>query len=77
MGKFFGKGKKVFATGHTGFKGGWLVQTLKILGAEVKGYALKPNTSPSFFQSVNVEKEMISEIGDIRDQEKLTVYIRI
>lgn len=71
----FWKGKKVFVTGHTGFKGGWIVQTLKILGAEVKGYALEPNTSPSFFHSVNVEQEMISEIGDIRDQEKLTASI--
>lgn len=71
----FWKGKKVFVTGHTGFKGGWLVQTLKILGAKVKGYALEPNTRPSFYQSANVEQGMISEIGDIRNQKKLTVSI--
>lgn len=71
----FWKGKKVFVTGHTGFKGGWLVQTLNILGAKVKGYALEPNSSPSFFQSTNVGKRVISEIGDIRNQEQLTESI--
>lgn len=68
----FWKGKKVFITGHTGFKGGWLVQTLKILGAQIKGYALKPDTEPNFFDSTNVENIMISEIGDIRNIESLS-----
>lgn len=68
----FWKGKRVFITGHTGFKGGWLVQTLKILGAHIKGYALEPNTDPNFYQSSKVEKNIISEIGDIRHFERLS-----
>ena len=47
----FWKGKKVFLTGHTGFKGGWTVLWLKELGAVVKGYALAPNTEPSLFET--------------------------
>ena len=42
----FYNGKKVFLTGHTGFKGSWLCVILKMLGAEVYGYSLKPNTDP-------------------------------
>lgn len=71
----FWKGKKVFITGHTGFKGGWLVHTLKILGAQIKGYALQPDIDPNFFQLTNIEHAIISEIGDIRDQEKLSASI--
>jgi CDP-glucose 4,6-dehydratase len=67
----FWKNKKVFITGHTGFKGGWLVETLKMLGADIKGYALKPNTDPSFFESCNVANGILSEFGDIRDSSKL------
>lgn len=67
----FWKDKKVFITGHTGFKGGWLVETLKILGADIKGFALEPNTKPSFFESCNVEYGILSEFGDIRDTNKL------
>ena len=44
------KNKRVFITGHTGFKGSWLSIWLKLLGAHVTGYSLKPNTSPSLFQ---------------------------
>ncbi len=68
----FWTGKKVFVTGHTGFKGGWLVQTLKVLGADIKGYSLEPSTKPCFFEAANVETGIISEIGDIRDIEKLS-----
>lgn len=71
----FWKEKKVFITGHTGFKGGWLVHTLKILGAQVKGYALQPNTEPNFFQITNVEDSIISKIGDIRNLENLSKSI--
>lgn len=71
----FWKGKKVFITGHTGFKGGWLVHTLKILGAQIKGYALQPDIDPNFFQLTNIEDAIISEIGDIRDQERLSASI--
>jgi len=71
----FWKGKKVFITGHTGFKGGWLVHILKILGAQIKGYALKPDIEPNFFQLTSIEDAIISEIGDIRDQKKLSASI--
>ena len=43
------KGKKVFLTGHTGFKGSWMLKTLSLLGAEVKGYALAPQTQNVLF----------------------------
>ena len=68
----FWEGKKVFITGHTGFKGSWLCLWLKQLGAKVVGYALEPATSPSFFKVAEVEKGMTSVIGDIRDHEKLS-----
>lgn len=61
--------KKVLITGHTGFKGSWLAMWLSSMGAEVIGYALEPPTEPNHFQLLNME--MVSEIGDIRDTEKL------
>jgi CDP-glucose 4,6-dehydratase len=69
--KVFWQGKRVFLTGHTGFKGSWLSLWLSSLGAEVKGYALPPSTCPSLFDEVEVEKLIDSQIGDIRDQVKL------
>jgi len=69
--KNYYQGKKVFITGHTGFKGGWLSFWLKQLGAEVKGYALAPCTEPNFFNALGLEKEIQSEIGNIRDEAKL------
>lgn len=63
----FWKNKKVYLTGHTGFKGSWLSLWLQNLGAQVKGYALEPATSPSLFKIANVSEGMISEFGDIRD----------
>lgn len=65
--KNFWKGKRVYLTGHTGFKGSWLCLWLHSLGAIVKGYALPPNTNPSLFQSANVVSLIEHEIGDIRD----------
>ena len=62
----FWQGKKVFLTGHTGFKGGWLSLWLQSLGAELTGYALPPPTNPNLFGLANVENGMISRIGDIR-----------
>jgi CDP-glucose 4,6-dehydratase len=67
----FWKGKRVFLTGHTGFKGSWLSLWLVSLGAEVKGYALSPPTSPSLFNEVKADSIIDSQIGDIRDQEAL------
>jgi len=68
----FWKGKKVFLTGHTGFKGSWLSLWLQDMGASVKGYSLDVNTRPALFIEANVSAEMESEIGDIRNLEQLT-----
>lgn len=68
----FWKGKRVFLTGHTGFKGGWLSVWLASMGAKVTGYALAPNTSPNFYEVAKVESDLEqSHIADIRDLEKL------
>jgi CDP-glucose 4,6-dehydratase len=64
-------GKKVFVTGHTGFKGSWLTIWLEKLGANVTGYALKPITNPSLYQSIENKLNCQSIIADIRDKEKL------
>ena len=63
----FWKGKKVFLTGHTGFKGSWLSLWLKNLGVELTGYSLDVNYQNSFFLHANISDEMNSIIGDIRD----------
>ena len=67
----FYKGKKVFVTGHTGFKGSWLCKMLVNAGAEVTGYSLNPPTEPSLFTIAKIEKDVHSIIGDIRDYESL------
>ena len=67
----FWQGKRVFLTGHTGFKGSWLSLWLASLGATVKGYALTPPTSPSLFNEAKVDSIIDSQIGDIRDQDVL------
>jgi CDP-glucose 4,6-dehydratase len=69
------KGKRIFLTGHTGFKGSWLLKTLVLLGAEVTGYALAPDTDPGIFNVVSGESLCNSIIGDIRDRSKLTEAI--
>ena len=65
------KGRKVFLTGHTGFKGGWLALWLAKLGADVRGYALDPCTTPSLFEVAGVGKVIEDIRGDIRDAAKL------
>ena len=68
----FYKGKRVLITGHTGFKGSWLTRILENVGAEVVGYSLEPETAPALFNLAHVEEGMLhSEIGDVRDLEKL------
>ena len=68
----FWQGKKVFLTGHTGFKGSWLSLWLESLGANVHGYALNPSTMPNLFSAANVSKGIAnSTIADIRDSSSL------
>lgn len=65
--KDFYKGKRVFVTGHTGFKGSWLCAMLKELGADVYGFSLTPNTSPALFNILEFDDKIHSTIGDVRD----------
>lgn len=67
----FYKEKKVFITGHTGFKGSWICKILKNAGAEVTGYSLAPPTQPSLFEIAGIEQDVRSFVGDIRDYAKL------
>lgn len=67
----FYKGKRVFITGHSGFKGTWLCKILVNAGAIVTGYALEPPTMPNLYSICGVSKHINSIIGDIRDIEKL------
>ena len=71
FGLSFYKGKKVLVTGHTGFKGSWMCKVLTNMGAEVAGYSLNPPTNPSLFEIAEIEKDIKSYIGDIRDLKKL------
>ena len=71
MNRAFWKDKKVFLTGHTGFKGSWLSLWLQDCGAIITGYGLEPNTEPSLFEVASVADGMESIIDDIRDLEKL------
>lgn len=71
----FWKEKKVFITGHTGFKGSWLSLWLQLLQSEVVGYALSPPTPLNLFTEANVAREMIDLRGDIRDYNQLSEAI--
>ena len=68
MDKEFWKGKKVFVTGHTGFKGSWLCIILHMLGAKVTGYSLKPKTRPNLYNLASVQsllkKSIIADINN-------------
>ena len=70
------KNKKVFLTGHTGFKGSWLALWLTKLGAKVCGYSLAPNTNPSIFVELDIKSKIEkSIIGDILDYDLLNKSI--
>ncbi|WP_029278147.1 CDP-glucose 4,6-dehydratase [Pedobacter borealis] len=65
------QGKKVFLTGHTGFKGAWMLKTLNLLGADVKGYALAPQTEEDLYNLINGSQICESVIADLREREVL------
>ncbi len=73
--KNFWKNKKIFLTGHTGFKGSWMSLWLLQLDAKVVGYAKDIPTTPSLFEELNLEKDMQSIIGDVRNLENLKKHI--
>lgn len=68
--EFYGH-KRVFVTGHTGFKGSWLCTVLTMAGAEVTGYAMSPEASPNLWELCGLEDKMRSVYGDIRDLDAL------
>jgi CDP-glucose 4,6-dehydratase len=71
----FWKGRRVFLTGHTGFKGSWLSLWLNALGADVTGYSLDPPTQPNLFEQAQVASSVRSITGDIRDFERLKAAV--
>lgn len=71
----FWDGKKVFVTGHTGFKGAWLTLWLASLGARVTGYALEPDTQPSLFEQLGLSHEIDHCIADVRDLATLYQHV--
>ncbi|MGZ5971759.1 MAG: CDP-glucose 4,6-dehydratase [Polyangiales bacterium] len=70
------RGKRILVTGHTGFKGGWLTLWLQSLGARVTGYALAPESEPSFYGAAAIATRCTSIIGDVRDRDKLARTVK-
>lgn len=78
MNRDFWRGKRVFLTGHTGFKGGWLALWLADMGAEVHGYALTPPTEPNFFTACKLQTCLAGDVvADIRDAARLAQAMHI
>ncbi|HDS1791060.1 CDP-glucose 4,6-dehydratase [Pseudomonas sp. USTB-Z] len=71
MSRSFWSGRRVFLTGHSGFKGGWLALCLREMGAEVYGYSLAPDTSPSLYGSARLAECVAGEFADVRDADRL------
>ena len=73
----FYKGKKVFITGHTGFKGSWLCRMLVNAGADVTGYALAPPVAPNLFELSDIQRQVTHVVGDIRNlQDLMRAFIK-
>jgi len=68
-------GRRVLVTGHTGFKGSWLSRWLLELGADVTGYALEPDTTPSLFTDLALARSMDSRVGDVRDAGRIAALV--
>lgn len=75
MNRQFWRDKKVFVTGHTGFKGSWLCLWLRRLGSQVQGYSLPPPTNPSLYERGRVGDSVESITGDIRERGKLAAAV--
>ena len=69
--KNFWKNKKVFVTGHTGFKGSWMCLMLNLLGAKIYGYSLKPEKKSLFIQSKCAQFLKVNTYSNIKDERKL------
>jgi CDP-glucose 4,6-dehydratase len=76
QGLAFYQGKRVFITGHTGFKGSWLCTILLLAGAEVTGYALESPTTPALFAQTGLKTKIRSIIADVRNREALITTVR-
>ena len=77
MNKDFWKNKKVFITGHTGFKGAWLCLWLHFLGADIAGYSLPPTNKNLLFKKLNLKKRIKNIYGDICNLQKLKSHEKI
>jgi CDP-glucose 4,6-dehydratase len=73
----FWKDKKVFITGHTGFKGSWLCLWLHLLGAKISGYALQPPTEPSLYEICRIDELATSDLADVRDGKRLAKDLQV
>ena len=69
-------GRRVLVTGHTGFKGSWLVLWLSELGAHITGYALAPPTEPALFTEIGIAAHCRHVVGDVRDRDRLAQIVR-
>ena len=68
-------GRRVWLSGHTGFKGGWLAAWLHDLGAEVHGFALPPDSRPNLFEALGVDTFTRSELADLRDADAVAASV--
>src|ERR1700680_4510809 len=69
-------GKRVFVTGHTGFKGSWMAFLLKEVGADVMGYALPPESARSHFELLHLQEGITHVVADIRDSSSLIAAVQ-